>query len=182
MFSLNRGDQYLPSTLPSRTGKTFWSVTRRTSTNEVLIKVCTIILNSRPLLVEIGSDFEHGYCSVNNYVPTAVHHGRCDGFCDSAHCSSNNEQHCDGTERSCSKEEHDSNFRQDLFLCCGAHQRERSQRCGALVEFLCAVYGIVLYYTIPLMMSRMARFENASAVSDHTFRYTHVSRDRTARL
>lgn len=40
MFSLNRGDVYLPSTLPNRTGLTFWSVTYRNSTREVLIKVC----------------------------------------------------------------------------------------------------------------------------------------------
>jgi len=39
MFALNGGNEYLSSTLPSRTGRTFWSVTRRTSTNEVLIKI-----------------------------------------------------------------------------------------------------------------------------------------------
>ncbi|KAF9441278.1 glycoside hydrolase family 51 protein [Macrolepiota fuliginosa MF-IS2] len=39
LFSLNRGDEYLPSTLPSRTGTTFWSVVRKTSTNQLIIKV-----------------------------------------------------------------------------------------------------------------------------------------------
>ncbi|GJJ10558.1 hypothetical protein Clacol_004785 [Clathrus columnatus] len=39
LFSLNRGDEYLPSTLPSPTGLTFWSVTRKNSTKEVLIKI-----------------------------------------------------------------------------------------------------------------------------------------------
>ncbi|KAF9003407.1 arabinofuranosidase [Cyathus striatus] len=39
LFSLNRGDEYLPSTLPSRTGTLFWSVVRNTSTQEVIIKV-----------------------------------------------------------------------------------------------------------------------------------------------
>ncbi|TDL19641.1 glycoside hydrolase family 51 protein [Rickenella mellea] len=39
MFSLNKGDEYLPSTLPTPTGTVFWSVTRRVATNEVLIKI-----------------------------------------------------------------------------------------------------------------------------------------------
>ncbi|KAG5653563.1 hypothetical protein H0H81_012252 [Sphagnurus paluster] len=39
MFSLNKGDEYLPSTLPTATGTLFWSVTRRISTNEIIIKV-----------------------------------------------------------------------------------------------------------------------------------------------
>ncbi|TDL18379.1 alfa-L-arabinofuranosidase precursor [Rickenella mellea] len=39
MFSLNKGDEYLPSTLPSKTGTVFWSVTRRIATKEVLIKI-----------------------------------------------------------------------------------------------------------------------------------------------
>lgn len=39
LFSLNRGDQYIPSTLPSQTGTVFWSVVRKTSTNQLIIKV-----------------------------------------------------------------------------------------------------------------------------------------------
>ncbi|TDL26965.1 glycoside hydrolase family 51 protein [Rickenella mellea] len=39
MFSLNKGDEYLPSTIPSQSGTVFWSVTRRTATKEVLIKI-----------------------------------------------------------------------------------------------------------------------------------------------
>jgi len=39
LFSLNRGDSYLPSTLPSRTGTVFWSVVRKTSSNQIIIKV-----------------------------------------------------------------------------------------------------------------------------------------------
>ncbi|CAL1709187.1 unnamed protein product [Somion occarium] len=39
LFSLNKGDDYLPSTLPSRTGTTFWSVTRSRSSGNVIIKV-----------------------------------------------------------------------------------------------------------------------------------------------
>lgn len=39
MFSLNKGDVYLPSTLPSSSGTVFWSVTKRNSPSQVLIKV-----------------------------------------------------------------------------------------------------------------------------------------------
>lgn len=39
LFSLNRGDAYLPSTLPNANGTLFWSVVRKYSTNEVIIKV-----------------------------------------------------------------------------------------------------------------------------------------------
>ncbi|EIN08778.1 glycoside hydrolase family 51 protein [Punctularia strigosozonata HHB-11173 SS5] len=39
LFSLNRGDEYLPSTLPSSTGTLHWSVTRRVSTSEILFKI-----------------------------------------------------------------------------------------------------------------------------------------------
>jgi len=42
LFSLNRGDEYLPSTLPSSSGTLFWSVTRKTSPSEVIIKVRTL--------------------------------------------------------------------------------------------------------------------------------------------
>ncbi|KAI0076533.1 glycoside hydrolase family 51 protein [Panus rudis PR-1116 ss-1] len=39
LFSLNKGDQYFPSTLPSRTGTLFWSVTRTSSTGTLNIKI-----------------------------------------------------------------------------------------------------------------------------------------------
>lgn len=39
LFSLNKGDEYLPSTLPSPTGTLFWSVTRNTSSSSVIVKV-----------------------------------------------------------------------------------------------------------------------------------------------
>ncbi|KAG6860468.1 hypothetical protein C0995_010759 [Termitomyces sp. Mi166 len=38
LFSLNRGDQYIPSTLPSRTGTIFWSVVRNTAAQSITIK------------------------------------------------------------------------------------------------------------------------------------------------
>ncbi|KAJ3784620.1 arabinofuranosidase [Lentinula aff. detonsa] len=45
LFSLNRGDEYLPSTLPDASGTTFWSVVRRTSVtpNEIIIKVVNTV-------------------------------------------------------------------------------------------------------------------------------------------
>ncbi|KAJ7098379.1 arabinofuranosidase [Mycena epipterygia] len=41
LFSVNRGDEYLPSTLPdsSTSGSLFWSVTRWNSTGELIIKI-----------------------------------------------------------------------------------------------------------------------------------------------
>ncbi|KAJ3498650.1 hypothetical protein NLJ89_g10193 [Agrocybe chaxingu] len=39
LFSHNRGDEYIPSTLPARTGTLYWSVVRKTSTSELIIKV-----------------------------------------------------------------------------------------------------------------------------------------------
>ncbi|KAF8156660.1 alfa-L-arabinofuranosidase precursor [Crassisporium funariophilum] len=39
LFSVNRGDEYLPSTLPDSQGTVFWSIVRKTSSKEVIIKV-----------------------------------------------------------------------------------------------------------------------------------------------
>lgn len=39
MFSLSKGTEYLPSTLPAKEGTTFWSVTRDTATSDIFIKV-----------------------------------------------------------------------------------------------------------------------------------------------
>ncbi|KAJ6454677.1 glycoside hydrolase family 51 protein [Mycena sanguinolenta] len=39
LFSLNKGDEYLPSTLPDSSGTLFWSVTRRNTTGELIIKI-----------------------------------------------------------------------------------------------------------------------------------------------
>ncbi|KAL0958307.1 hypothetical protein HGRIS_000452 [Hohenbuehelia grisea] len=43
LFSVNRGDQYIPSTLPARTGTLFWSVVRNTPTGEIIIKVSNTV-------------------------------------------------------------------------------------------------------------------------------------------
>ncbi|KAF8217818.1 glycoside hydrolase family 51 protein [Mycena galopus ATCC 62051] len=49
LFSLNRGDEYLPSTLPSPTGTLFWSVVRKTSTREIIIKISNTVGTAAPL-------------------------------------------------------------------------------------------------------------------------------------
>ncbi|TFK66343.1 alfa-L-arabinofuranosidase precursor [Pluteus cervinus] len=49
LFSVNRGDEYLPSTLPSRTGTLFWSVVRQTSTKSIIIKIANTAGTSAPL-------------------------------------------------------------------------------------------------------------------------------------
>ncbi|KAF8880023.1 glycoside hydrolase family 51 protein [Infundibulicybe gibba] len=53
LFSLNRGDQYLPSTLPSRTGTLFWSVVRKTSTNQIIIKISNTVAAAAPLTFNV---------------------------------------------------------------------------------------------------------------------------------
>ncbi|KAF8962334.1 glycoside hydrolase family 51 protein [Flammula alnicola] len=49
LFSLNRGDFYLPSTLPSKTGTLFWSVVQKTSSNQVIIKISNTAASAAPL-------------------------------------------------------------------------------------------------------------------------------------
>jgi len=53
LFSLNRGDEYLPSTLPSRTGTLFWSVARKTSTNQIIIKISNTVATAAPLTFNV---------------------------------------------------------------------------------------------------------------------------------
>ncbi|KAJ7033209.1 alfa-L-arabinofuranosidase precursor [Mycena alexandri] len=49
LFSLNRGDAYIPSTLPTPLGTLFWSVVRKTSTQEVIIKISNTVGTAAPL-------------------------------------------------------------------------------------------------------------------------------------
>ncbi|KAF8189373.1 glycoside hydrolase family 51 protein [Pholiota molesta] len=42
LFSVNRGDEYLPSTLPDQMGTVFWSVVRNTAAKEIVIKISNI--------------------------------------------------------------------------------------------------------------------------------------------
>lgn len=57
LFSLNRGDEYLPSTLPDPNGLTFWSVTRNVSTKEVLIKISNT--DTAPSTLTFNLPFKH---------------------------------------------------------------------------------------------------------------------------
>jgi alpha-N-arabinofuranosidase len=42
LFSVNRGDEYLPSTLPKVTGNVFWSVVRSKASSEIIIKISNV--------------------------------------------------------------------------------------------------------------------------------------------
>ncbi|KAJ6461979.1 alfa-L-arabinofuranosidase precursor [Mycena vulgaris] len=49
LFSLNRGDEYIPSTLPTPSGTLFWSVVRKTSTRQIIIKLSNTVGTAAPL-------------------------------------------------------------------------------------------------------------------------------------
>jgi alpha-N-arabinofuranosidase len=49
LFSQNRGDLYIPSTLPSPSGTLFWSVARKTSGNQIIIKISNTAATAAPL-------------------------------------------------------------------------------------------------------------------------------------
>ncbi|EPQ54912.1 glycoside hydrolase [Gloeophyllum trabeum ATCC 11539] len=53
LFSVNRGDEYLPSTLPARNGTVFWSVTRRNSPSAILIKVSNTVSTPADLVFQL---------------------------------------------------------------------------------------------------------------------------------
>ncbi|TDL19640.1 alfa-L-arabinofuranosidase precursor [Rickenella mellea] len=88
MFSLNKGDVYLPSTLPSKAGSVFWSVTRRLATNELLIKIAnantttatltfnlpykTISSTGTATILTGGQDVSNLPTSSNTVVPTTA--------------------------------------------------------------------------------------------------------------
>ncbi|TFK22388.1 arabinofuranosidase [Coprinopsis marcescibilis] len=42
LFSVYRGDEYIPSTLPARTGTLFWSVVRKRNTRQIIIKTVNV--------------------------------------------------------------------------------------------------------------------------------------------
>ncbi|KAI0264657.1 glycoside hydrolase [Gloeopeniophorella convolvens] len=58
LFSLNRGDEYLPSTLPNPTGTLFWSVTRRNSPPAFIIKISNTIGTPAPISFSLPSAVE----------------------------------------------------------------------------------------------------------------------------
>ncbi|KZT22854.1 glycoside hydrolase family 51 protein [Neolentinus lepideus HHB14362 ss-1] len=55
LFSVNRGNSYLPSTLPSASGSVFWSVTRQNSPSVILIKVANTVSTSSALVFQLPS-------------------------------------------------------------------------------------------------------------------------------
>ncbi|KAG6903627.1 hypothetical protein DXG01_016184, partial [Tephrocybe rancida] len=46
---LNRGDEYIPSTLPSSSGTIFWSVVRATASQSIILKVSNTIGTVTPV-------------------------------------------------------------------------------------------------------------------------------------
>ncbi|KJA14844.1 glycoside hydrolase family 51 protein [Hypholoma sublateritium FD-334 SS-4] len=56
LFSVNRGDEYLPSTLPDQLGTVFWSVVRNTAAKEIVIKISNV--DSAPALLTFVLPFE----------------------------------------------------------------------------------------------------------------------------
>ncbi|KAF8342413.1 arabinofuranosidase [Amanita rubescens] len=59
LFSLNRGDAYLPSTLPNENGTLFWSVVRQCSTNEIIIKISNTIETPTAVTFVLSSSFKN---------------------------------------------------------------------------------------------------------------------------
>ena len=62
LFSVNRGTEYLPSTLPTVGGTLYWSVTRDAPTNTVIIKVLEahLILPVMTMIILRYQDCKHG--------------------------------------------------------------------------------------------------------------------------
>ncbi|KAI0321490.1 alfa-L-arabinofuranosidase precursor [Amylostereum chailletii] len=55
LFSLNRGDSYLPSTLPSASGTLFWSVTKQNAPAAFIIKISNTVAASADLVFQLPS-------------------------------------------------------------------------------------------------------------------------------
>ncbi|KAI0341480.1 glycoside hydrolase family 51 protein [Trametopsis cervina] len=53
LFSLNKGDEYIPSTLPSANGTLFWSVVRSTASNSIIIKVVNTVGTAAPVTFQL---------------------------------------------------------------------------------------------------------------------------------
>jgi len=128
MFSTNRGDAYLPSTLPSKTGTLFWSVVRKNSGNQIIIKV------KGTFAVETGtstnfqrlifSDIQHCFDCCSHDFLLAIQHGfnECDrsGF----DRLSDSQQHT--LKPKPLRARHQYYFRrEDIQLQCARRQRQR---------------------------------------------------------
>ncbi|KAI0635237.1 glycoside hydrolase family 51 protein [Trametes polyzona] len=53
LFSLNRGDQYLPSTLPTRGGTLHWSITRSSASGQTFIKIANAGSSAQSLTFQL---------------------------------------------------------------------------------------------------------------------------------
>ncbi|KAH8083330.1 glycoside hydrolase family 51 protein [Cristinia sonorae] len=53
LFSVNRGDEYLPSTLPSHTGTLFWSVTRSKASSSIIIKISNTVATAAAMTFQL---------------------------------------------------------------------------------------------------------------------------------
>ncbi|OCH93317.1 glycoside hydrolase family 51 protein [Obba rivulosa] len=53
LFSLNVGDEYLPSTLPAANGTLFWTVTRSSSSRDVFIKISNTVETDAEMVFEL---------------------------------------------------------------------------------------------------------------------------------
>ncbi|KZT10497.1 glycoside hydrolase family 51 protein [Laetiporus sulphureus 93-53] len=53
LFSLNVGDEYLPSTLPTQNGTLYWSITRSSSTENVYIKLVNVASSEADVTFEL---------------------------------------------------------------------------------------------------------------------------------
>ncbi|KZT10533.1 glycoside hydrolase family 51 protein [Laetiporus sulphureus 93-53] len=56
LFSLNVGDEYLPSTLPTQNGTLYWSITRSSSTGDVYIKLVNVASSETDVTFEMPFD------------------------------------------------------------------------------------------------------------------------------
>lgn len=60
LFSVNRGTEYLPSTLPTINGALHWSVTRDAPTNTVIIKIANTGTTAEEMAFELPFNGVHG--------------------------------------------------------------------------------------------------------------------------
>ncbi|KAF8839676.1 glycoside hydrolase family 51 protein [Paxillus ammoniavirescens] len=72
LFSVNRGTEYLPSTLPTYNGTLYWSVTRDSSASTVSIKVVNAGSTSSPMTFNLPFEVASaGFATVLTGPPTA---------------------------------------------------------------------------------------------------------------
>ncbi|KIK93171.1 glycoside hydrolase family 51 protein [Paxillus rubicundulus Ve08.2h10] len=72
LFSVNRGTEYLPSTVPTYNGTLYWSVTHDSSASTVLIKVVNVDSTSAPMTFNLPFEVASaGFATVLTGPPTA---------------------------------------------------------------------------------------------------------------